>query len=175
MAQRLVYSNYHATWNTNIVNNHGNRNRALNCLEQGVRYAANNAFRWLRINDGQYFNAFSAAERRLVERIRMRCGVEAGGANNPAPHVHILIEIAHRTNLRVDYDALRAALVEGMMRALAPTLTRQEIEGGNFHVDYVPRGQEQNILFYIGKDGVQLGTDPALRNTDFSATQTFQQ
>ena len=107
MAGRSRFSNWHVTISSNLPNNAANRASFTAALDEGLRYAQNNIWLWLRMSDGTQLDA---AERREVIRTRARVGLEHGARNNPAPHAHILLEVTHRLQVRANYARLREAI-----------------------------------------------------------------
>ena len=162
MAGRSRFSNWHVTISSNLPNNAANRASFTAALDEGLRYAQNNIWLWLRMSDGTQLDA---AERREVIRTRARVGLEHGARNNPAPHAHILLEVTHRLQVRANYARLREAIFQGMRDS--GRLAAAQIRGQNFHVDFIPYDQVHNTLHYISKDGPGNAQDPALRAADW--------
>jgi len=61
---------------------------------------------WLRQYDGTSQVAFDDDSMQLVESVRLRAAFEHGGKRNHGLHVHIVIEVAHRTMVQIDKRGL---------------------------------------------------------------------
>lgn len=112
--ERDVWSNYHITINLNAPASARSEGARLlrNAVEVVLR-DYNNLWRWLKYCEQNAHGAmrnFAADERYLVPRIRARGALEASGRRNLSVHAHILLEVTHRTRIRIDEPTLKRLL-----------------------------------------------------------------
>ena len=64
---------------------------------------------WLQSPDGDRRpRPLDRGERRRVDHIRIRVGLESEGAVNRSVHAHALVEVEHRTRVTINAENLRA-------------------------------------------------------------------
>jgi hypothetical protein len=138
----LKWSNFHITVNPNAPASSTN-------MVQDLRYTAEQMvtseylWTWLR----QYVNGsripFSPGEKHKVETVRQRCAIEqSDSGSNQSHHLHIVLEIGHRTMVQIDINELKT---------LFQTFTGYY---PNIKVDFIKGSGEnlQYILKYITKE-----------------------
>jgi hypothetical protein len=138
----LKWSNFYITVNPNASANHPT-------MVQDLRYAADQMVQsdylwtWLRQYVDRARIPFSPAERIKVETVRMRCAIEqSDSGSNQSHHLHIVLEIGHRTMVQIDI---------AMLKELFQTFTGVY---PNIKVDFIKGSGEnmQYILKYITKE-----------------------
>ena len=95
----VKYSNFHITVNFN-VDSEAHIGEMREAVEEMVHHPY--LWMWLKQFDGTERVDFNALNKFDVERVRVRAAFEHGGNQNKGLHVHILVEVAHRTMVQVD-------------------------------------------------------------------------
>lgn len=120
-------------------------------------FTANNLWTWLRGTQGP----FVGADRDLIEKIRARPTLEPGGAHNHSYHVHLLLEVQHRTSVKLAYNAIKQ-----LVSAVAP--------GSNTDIEFVRNEDTNRILHYLNKTGnAPPGQITAGQSTEYYADHGF--
>jgi hypothetical protein len=139
MASKLKWSNFHVTVNFN------KKDPGLIVPMRAAVEAMVEApylWQWLKHYDGSSQLEFTRHTAPLVETVRLRAAFEEDGKTNHGLHVHIVIEIGHRTMVQIS----KYGLCE-MFRQLVG-------ENPNVHCRFV-RGDGEDkdfILRYITKE-----------------------
>lgn len=114
---KTYWSNWHITVNANQrEKSRADRLVTARILSDAVEEAVQNPrhlWYWLRYyKRGQGQIDFPPAEQAKVERVRARVSLEgAAGKGARSVHVHILIEVQHRTRVQIDEARFREVLV----------------------------------------------------------------
>lgn len=138
---KLKWSNFHVTVNANAP---ADSAQTVRDLRQGVYDMVSNEYLWewlKKYQGGQRVN-FPVVDRLLVDRVRLRAAIELGGQQNRSAHVHIVVEVAHRTMVQIDKY--------GVQDVFQRRLGWQP----NVHVRFLQgRGEDKSyILKYITKE-----------------------
>ena len=150
MSGRQFWSNWHITVNANRhEKTHKARMETAQLLSDAVATAIRepqHLWYWLRYFHNKEQKDFPEKMKQRVERIRARCALEMGGkANNRSVHVHIMLEVQHRT--RVQIDPMRFQEVLEKITGLSGFNTLSRFVRGN--------GEDKEYLLrYLQKDGV---------------------
>jgi hypothetical protein len=134
----MKWSNFHVTVNFN------RRNPALvPLIKDAVDRMADEdvLWTWLKHFNGQSQVTFPEDCKFLVDRVRMRAGLESGGAQNGGNHVHILVEIAHETKVQLNKRAIERHMKNVV--GLEPNVLIQFLDSDK---------DRDRILYYITKE-----------------------
>jgi hypothetical protein len=139
MDDKLKWSNFHITVNFNIDDE-----EHIRAMREAVEEMAEppTLWTWLRQFNGEEQVAFTGATTHLVERVRLRAAFEHGGKQNKGLHVHILVEVAHRTMVQVNKQGVEALFARIVKRT--PNVHCRFLRGNSEDKDY--------ILHYITKE-----------------------
>ncbi len=156
----VKWSNFHITVNANAAKK--NYGASIRELREACEYMVHNPELWTWLKQykhGQQVE-FKGAQKMLVERVRMRAAIEQEGQTNHSPHVHIVLEVAHRTMVQIDKSELKD-LFEHFCG-----------EGVNVHFRFIPgKGDDMEYIFkYITKEVPQ---QPAARRANENIRQAF--
>lgn len=140
MNNAVKWSNFLITVNLNNASGAGNVSGIIDAIHGMAE--GDWIWRWLK----QYAHGtrvdFSDADKSLVERVRMRVGLEEGGKQNQSLHAHIVLEVAHRTMVQVDYTGIKD--VFAFFTGENPNVNVKFIKGSGEGLNY--------ILQYITKE-----------------------
>lgn len=139
MNGKLKYSNFHITVNFN---------KREHALVPSMRIATeamvegDYLWTWLKRYDGHQQVDFVGGDKLLVERVRLRAAFEERGEHNKGVHVHILVEVAHRTMVQVSKQGVELVFREFVGHT--PNVHCRFIRGSGDDKDF--------ILHYITKE-----------------------
>ena len=150
------WSNFHITVQTNTTSGSAAEGVIVRRLRRAVEEMVNNdnLWEWLKwYNEGRQKD-FTADEKFLVERIRLRCAIEGGGATNHGLHAHIVMEVMHKTMVQINKFGIQDVF--------------QRILGfqPNVHVRFLKgdSGDKNYILKYITKEVPTERTENVFNN-----------
>ncbi len=138
---KLKWSNFHVTVNANAPED---AMGTVRDLRRGVEnmVLAKYMWEWLKRFDGSQRVDMTSEYKFLVQRVRIRAALEQGGQTNKSVHVHMVIEVAHRTMVQID----KYGVQDIFQRTLGwvPNVDVRFIQG---------RGEDKSyILKYITKE-----------------------
>lgn len=140
MNSSVKWSNFLITVNLNDAAGAGNMSGIIDAVHGMAE--SDWIWRWLKQYSGGARVDFSERDKSLVESVRMRVALEEGGTNNQSLHAHILLEVAHRTMVQVDYTGIKD--VFAYYTDANPNVNVKYIKGSGAERDY--------ILKYITKE-----------------------
>ena len=139
MAHKLKWSNFHVTVNLNKSDM-----SLINSMREAVDAMSESPYlwQWLKQYNGSEQVDFTRETAPLVETVRLRAAFEREGKVNHGLHVHIVIEIGHRTMVQIN------------KYGLCELFRRFTHENPNVHCRFVKGSGEDKdfILRYITKE-----------------------
>lgn len=141
---QIKWSNFHVTVNFNVdAEDHIDRMRSA------VEDMADreHLWTWLKQYNGRAQVDFTDHTKPLVERVRLRAAFEHGGTQNRGLHVHIVLEVAHRTMVQIDKQGL-VRLFRDIV-GLAPNVHCRFIKGEGEDKDFCLRYLSKEVPDYV--------------------------
>lgn len=149
---KVKWSNFHVTVNLN-VDGEGHIDAMREAVEEMVYSPW--LWMWLKRFDGTSQQVFKGSEKLDVERVRVRASFEHGGEQNHGLHVHLVIEIAHRTMVQIDKYGIDAVFAHftGMRPNTHVRFLKGEGEDLNFILHYVTKEVSSYCVVHHGRSG----------------------
>lgn len=142
VSRKTHYSNWHIVVNTNG----GNEAIQVGRLRSAVQEMAlpDELWKWLVYFDygSKTKRPFTADEKLLVERVRVRAAFEREGAGRRGLHLHMLLEVTHRTMVQIEAVPFRQLFSRYTGRN--PNVKIRFLRGDSSNKDF--------ILHYITKE-----------------------
>lgn len=139
-SSKLKWSNFHITANFN-VDSEDHIRELVNAVEEMVEHPY--LWWWLKQYDGERRVDFDMVSKMDVQSVRLRAGVEHGGTQNHGLHVHILVEVAHRTMVQVDKEGIIDTLEHFV--GLKPNVHVRFVKGEGDDKDFILRYIQKEV------------------------------